>query len=215
MTEEARARDDIARVGRSLFDRGLTHGATGNISVRLSDGRVLVTPTGSSLGNLDPAALSLLSPEMTHLSGDQPTKETPLHAAFYATRAEAGAVVHLHGTHSVALSIMPDIDPEQAVPPLTPYVVMKVGKVALLPFFVPGDPAMGEAVRALQGRRAAVLLAHHGPVVSGRDLSAASEAAEELEATAKLALLVRGLHVRALTFEQISAVAEVHRIAWE
>lgn len=206
MSEAAKAREDIARFAKSIFDRGLTCGASGNISVRLSDGTLLVTPTGSSMGFLDPAQISHLSPDGQHLSGDPPTKEIPLHTALYDTRAGTGAVVHLHPTYSVALSMLPDIDPDNALPPLTPYTIMRLGKVKLLPFFLPGDPAMGDAVRGLAGTRSAVLLANHGPVVAGKELAATVYAMEELEETAKLAILTRGLNATALTETQVAQV---------
>ena len=147
MTEEAKLRELICVLAKSLFDRGLTGGSTGNISARTSDGGLLVSPTGTSFGRLDPARLSRFDPRGTLIEGDNPTKEMPLHSAFYDTSSTAGAVVHLHSCHSVALSMMPDIDEDNFLPPLTPYSIMKLGKVKLLPFFMPGDPAMGEAVR--------------------------------------------------------------------
>lgn len=215
MSEEARLREALCERAASLFARGLTSGASGNLSVRLPDGSLLVTPTGASLGRLDPARLAHLSPEGRLLSGDAPTKEMPLHAAFFETRAGTGAVVHLHATHSVALSMLPDTDPEDALPPLTAYGIMRLGRVKLLPVFLPGDPAMGEAVRGLAGRRSAVLLANHGPVVAGRDLDAAVFAVEELEETAKLALLTRGLGPRRLDPEQVAQVVRRFDVEWE
>ncbi|GAB5463247.1 3-oxo-tetronate 4-phosphate decarboxylase [Hoeflea alexandrii] len=206
MTEEAHLREQICRLAKSMFDRGLTCGSSGNISARLSDGSLLVTPTGQSMGFLDPARISRMGSDLRHLSGDAPTKEIPLHAAFYETRASAGAVVHLHSTHSVALSMLPDVDPDNVLPPLTPYSIMKLGKVKLLPVFMPGDPAMGDAVRGLAGTRSAVLLANHGPVVAAADLEAAVFAMEELEETAKLALLTRGLNPRLLDPDMIAAL---------
>ncbi len=215
MTEEARAREDICRIAKSMFDRGLTCGSSGNISVRLSDGNVLVTPTGSAMGFLDPAQISLLDARMRHVSGDAPTKEVPLHSAFYETRAQTGAVVHLHSTHSVALSMMQDVDADNVIPPLTPYTIMRLGRVKLLPFFLPGDPGMGDAVRGLAGKRSAVLLANHGPVVAGKDLWAAAFATEELEETAKLALLTRGIPINALTASQVDAVVKKFDVDWD
>lgn len=215
MSESAARRQEICRLARSLFDRGLTYGASGNISARLSEGTVLMTPTGVSMGALDPARLSHLTPDMRLLSGDQPTREIPLHAAFYDTRSATGAVVHLHSSHSVALSMLPDTDPDNVLPPLTPYAIMPLGKVQLLPFFLPGDPAMGQAVRGLAGKRSAVLLANHGPVVAGKDLQAAVFAMEELEETAKLALLTRGLGAVGLTPEQVAKVVETFDTDWE
>lgn len=212
---ETRQREQICARAASLFQRGLTGGATGNISSRTEDGGLLVTPTGSSFGALDPARLSRFDARGVHLSGDKPTKEMPLHSAFYETRSQAGAVVHIHSTHSVALSLMPDADEDNFLPPLTPYAIMRLGKVKLLPFFVPGDPAMGDAVRGLAGRRSAVMLAHHGPVVAGKDLEAAVYAMEELEETAKLALLLRGVPARALTEAQIGQVVRKYDVEWD
>lgn len=214
MSEIATAREQIVLTAKSLFDRGMTHGSTGNISVRLSDGSLLVTPTGSSMGSLDPGRISHLSADGTLLSGDRPTKEIPLHTAFYETRRKTGAVVHLHSCHSVALSLLPGIDPENALPPLTAYGIMLLGKVQLLPFFVPGDPAMGDAVRGLAGKRSAVLLANHGPVVAAKDLEAAVNAMEELEATARLALLLRGDLASALSPDQVNRIIEKFDVDW-
>ncbi|MFD1510159.1 3-oxo-tetronate 4-phosphate decarboxylase [Lacimonas salitolerans] len=212
---DAKLREDICFWAASMFNRGLTGGASGNISVRTPDGGLLVTPTGSSMGRLDPARLSRFDADGRHIGGDAPTKEMPLHAAFYETRTGTGAVVHLHSTHSVALSMLPDTDPDNALPPLTPYAVMRVGKVALLPFFLPGDAAMGDALRGLGGKRAAVLLANHGPVVASKDLEAAVFAMEELEETAKLALLLRGHTPRALTQAQIGVLVQKFDLDWD
>lgn len=216
MSEEARLRETICAMARSIFDRGLTGGASGNISARLSDGRLLVTPTGSSLGTLDPGRLSLLDMQGRLISGDAPTKEMPLHSAFYETRgAKSGAIVHLHSTHSVALSMLPETDPDNVLPPLTPYSVMRLGKVKLLPYFRPGDAAIGEAIRGLAGKRSAVLLANHGPVVAAKDLEAALYAMEELEETARLALLTRGRSPRMLTPAQVRDIVDHFNIEWE
>ncbi len=198
----------ICLLAKSLFDRGLTCGASGNISARTSDGGLLVTPTGSSMGFLDPARLARFDDGGRHVGGDRPTKEMPLHEAFYATR-EAGAVVHLHSTYSVALSMLPDVDADDMLPPLTPYSVMRLGAVKLLPYIRPGDPRMGDAVRDLDGAHAAVVLANHGPVVSASTLEDAVYAMEELEETAKLALLTRGLGPRGLTEAQVAELREV------
>ncbi|WP_299669133.1 3-oxo-tetronate 4-phosphate decarboxylase [uncultured Ruegeria sp.] len=206
MSEEAKLREEICVLAKSMFDRGLTCGTSGNISARLSDGTLLITPTGSSMGFLDPARISHLDANLQHMGGDHPTKEIPLHTAFYDTRNGTGAVVHLHSTHSVALSMLPETDPDNVLPPLTPYSIMKLGKVKLLPFFVPGDAAMGDAVRSLAGQRTAVLLANHGPVVAGKDIWTAAFAMEELEETAKLTLLTRGLMPVALSMEEVCAV---------
>lgn len=200
---ETKIREEICRLGRSLFERGLTPGSSGNISVKLDDGGWLVTPTNASLGFLDPARLSRLGPDARLISGDAPTKEVPLHTALYQTRNAACAVVHLHSTYSVALSMLPEIDPRAALPPMTPYYLMKCGHTALVPYYRPGDPAVADAIKGLAGRYSSVLLANHGPVVSGDSLEAAVFAMEELEETAKLYLLLRGLNPRYLTPAQI------------
>ena len=215
MSEESNFREQICMLAKSMYDRGLTAGASGNISVRLSDGRLLVTPTGSCFGRLDPSRLSLLDAAMILIDGDTPTKEMPLHTAFYETRAPTGAVVHLHSSHSVALSTLPDTDQDNMLPALTAYGVMRLGKVKMLPYFMPGDVAMGDAIRGLAGRRSAVVLAHHGPVVAGKDLEAAVYAIEELEETAKLALLTRGLSPTLLDTAQINGLVNKFGVQWD
>ena len=215
MSSEARLRELICLLAKSIFDRGLTGGSTGNISARTDDGGLLVSPTGTSFGRLDPARLSRFDADGKLIDGDAPTKEMPLHTAFYDTRSQAGAVVHLHSCHSVALSMLPDVDPENFLPPLTPYGIMKLGRVKLLPFFLPGDAAMGEAVRGLAGKRSAVMLANHGPVVAGKDVEAACNAVEELEDTARLTLLTRGMNPRMLDETQIRALVTKFDIEWD
>ncbi len=215
MTEESRLRELICILAKSIYDRGLTGGSTGNISARTPDGGLLVSPTGSSFGRLDPGRLSRFDASGTLMDGDKPTKEMPLHSAFYATRQKTGAVVHLHSAHSVALSMLPDVDEDNFLPPLTPYGIMKLGKVKLLPIFRPGDPAMGAAVRGLAGKRSAVMLANHGPVVAGRDVEAACNAIEELEDTARLALLTRGLNPRMLSEAQIRELVTEFDLEWD
>lgn len=201
---ETKLREEICRFGRSLFDRGLTPGASGNISIRLDDGGWLVTPTNASLGNLDPARISRLSKDGVLQSGDKPTKEIPLHAALYETRTTARAVVHLHSVHAVAVSMLPEVDPRAVLPPMTPYCLMRAGWTALVPYFRPGDPAVADAIRGLAGQYSSVLLANHGPVVAGETLEAAVFATEELEETSKLYLLLRGLNPRYLSPQQIA-----------
>lgn len=206
LSEVTRARDEIVAVGRSLFDRGLTAGSTGNISVRLSDGTLLMTPTNACLGTLDPGRLSHLDADCRHVSGDAPTKEAFLHACMYCQRPGAAAVVHLHSTHSVAVSLLADTDPADVLPPLTAYYVMRVGHLPLIPYFAPGDTALALAVRDQAARHHAVLLANHGPVVAGATLRDAQYATEELEETAKLFLILEGRRIRPLTAEQADAL---------
>ena len=205
----------MCALAKSLFDRGLTHGSTGNISARTQDGGLLVSPTGSSFGGLNPARLSRFDASGFHVDGDAPTKEMPLHSAFYDTRSHAGAVVHLHCCHAVAWSMMPDADEDNFLPALTPYAIMLLGRVKLLPFFRPGDPAMGQAVRGLAGKRSAVMLANHGPVVAAKDVEAACNAIEELEATARLSLLMRGHHPRMLNTAQVQDVVRHFNVEWD
>lgn len=204
MTGEERAlRDEICRLAESIFARGLTAGSSGNLSARLPDG-FLATPTNSCLGFLEPARLAKLDPSGAHVAGDPPTKEVPLHMAFYRARPQAGAVVHLHSPHATALSCLADTDPEDAIPPITPYVVMRVGRVPLVPYTRPGSAEVAPLIAARAAGAAAVLLANHGPVVSAKSFRDAVFAAEELEETARLVLLTRGMPVRRLTPEQIA-----------
>lgn len=200
---ENRLREDIAELGRSIYDRGLTHGSTGNISARCEDGWLL-TPTGSNLGKLDPARISKLDWNGKLLSGDPPSKENFLHLAMYRERPQNGAVVHLHATHSVAVSVLADTNPDDALPPLTAYYVMRIGTLPMVPYYAPGDMALAEAVRRLASRHHALLLANHGPVVGGSTLAAAADAIEELEATARLHLLLRGEKIRPLDAAQVA-----------
>jgi 3-dehydro-4-phosphotetronate decarboxylase len=204
---EAKLREEICWFGKSMFDRGLTAGSSGNISARV-DGGWLMTPTNSCLGRLDPATLSKVDEKGAPISGDKPTKEAFLHLSMYAQRPGAGAIVHLHSTHSVAVSVLADIDHENPIPPLTAYYVMKIGRLALVPYYAPGDVTLANAVGEVAGRHRAVLLANHGPIVAGKDLETAVYATEELEETAKLYLLLRGQQTKLLTVEQ---VADLHR----
>ena len=199
---EAQDREAICAIGASIFARGLTAGSSGNISLRSGEGW-LMTPTGSSLGRLDPARLSRLGPDGRLVAGDPPTKESFLHRVMYDERQGTQAVVHLHSTYSVAVSCLAEIDPSDVLPPITAYYVMRVGRLPLVPYFRPGDLALAEAVRGFAGRHHAVLLANHGPVVAGSSLSAAVDAIEELEETAKLYLLLRGAQTRYLTNAQV------------
>ncbi|MDX0439991.1 aldolase [Sinorhizobium medicae] len=209
---DTRLREEICRYGRSLFERGLTPGSSGNISMRLDDGGWLVTPTNASLGFLDPGRISRLDAGGRLVSGDKPTKEIPLHSALYESRGSARAIVHLHSTHAVALTMLPEIDPRAALPPMTPYYLMRAGETALVPYYRPGDPAVADAIRGLAGKYASVLLANHGPVVAGDSLEAAVFATEELEETAKLYLLLRNLNPRYLSPQQVLDLASTFKL---
>lgn len=204
---EAKIRDRIATLARSLFDRRLTFGSTGNISVRLDDGW-LMTPTGTSLGEIDPERISKLDGQGEWVSGDKPTKESFLHMVMYEQRLKANAVVHLHSTHSVAVSCLENIDHDNVLPPITAYYVMRIGRLPLISYFPPGDLDLARAVREMASRYHAVLLANHGPVVAGVSLEDAVYATEELEETAKLFLMLHGAKVRPLTAEQVRVLEE-------
>jgi 3-dehydro-4-phosphotetronate decarboxylase len=199
-TDEQSLRDEICLWGKSMFDRGLTFGSSGNLSARLDDG-FLVTPTNSCLGFLQPSRLSKLDPNGAHISGDKPTKEVPLHIAVYRSRPQAMGIVHLHSTYATAISCLSDVNPEDAIPAITPYVVMRVGRVPVLPNVQPGSPDIESHVHAIAPQHAAFLLANHGPVVSGPSFADAVYAAEELEETAKLLILTDGRNIRYLSRE--------------
>ena len=200
---ENQLREQIAEIGKLLYDRGLAHGSAGNVSAKLPDGSYLLTPTNSCLGRLDPEKISRLDGNGKLLSGDAPSKESFLHLAMYQERASSGAVVHLHSLHAVAVSCLADINPSDVFPPITAYAIMQLGKLALVPYYPPGDQSLAEAVRKLAVKHHAVLLANHGPVVSGTSLEAAVYAAEELEETARLFLLLQGRNYRVLDEAQI------------
>jgi ribulose-5-phosphate 4-epimerase/fuculose-1-phosphate aldolase len=202
--DEQALREELAALAKSLFDRGYSVGTAGNISVRLADGW-LMTPTNSCLGRLDPARISKLAPDWSHVSGDKPSKEVFLHRAVLTARPEAGAVVHLHSTHATAISCLAPEGGDAEVPPLTPYFVMRIGRrLPCVAYYRPGDAAMEPAVFQAAKAARALLLANHGPVVSGRTLAEAVHASEELEEAARLALLLRDVPgVRRLTPAQV------------
>jgi 3-dehydro-4-phosphotetronate decarboxylase len=211
MTDEASARAAMVRFARSLFERGLTPGSSGNMSMRLDDG-YLFTPTNACLGFLDEARLSKLDSLGRHVAGDPPTKELPLHFGFYEARPAARAVVHLHSTYGTLLSCLADVDPHDAIPPITPYVVMRVGRVPVVPYTMPGSADVKPLVLAKAPDHAAILLANHGPVVAGASLEAAVYASEELEETAKLVVLARGMDVRRLNASQVAELEAKFRL---
>lgn len=204
--QEAKIREDICVLAKSLYDRGYGCGSSGNVSVMTDDG-MIVSPTNSCMGRLDPARLSLVGRDGAHLAGDKPSKEAFLHLAMYQERPEMTSVVHLHATHSVAVACLAEIDPEDVLPPITAYYVMRIGKLPLVPYFPPGDMTLANAVRETAKHHHAMLLANHGPVVAGKSLENAVYAAEELEETAKLFLMLRGERTRFLTQAQVADLA--------
>jgi len=200
---ENQLRESLAMFGRSLYERGYAHGSSGNLSVRLPDG-LLVTPTNSCLGRLDPAKVAKLDRAGNHVSGDKPSKEGFLHLAMYEARESAQAIVHLHCTHCVAVSCLKHADASNVLPPITAYHVMRIGRLPLIPYHRPGDRALAEAVRDKAKKHHAVLLANHGPVVAGKSLEDAVYNAEEMEETAKLHLLLTGRETRYLDAARIA-----------
>src|SRR6201991_1739150 len=210
MSSQAKSSEEACCLGRALTRAGAGRCTSGHISAKIADGW-LMTPSTSSLGELDPAQLSKLDTNGKHVGGDPPTKEALLHRSVYDVRPKDGAIVHLHCTHAVAISCL---DPschhnkETTLPPITPYFVMRVGKLPLVPYFKPGDPKLADAIRDYARGHRAVLLANHGPVVAGTSLSAASASIEELEETAKLHLLLQGFKVRLLSDAQVRDVEE-------
>jgi ribulose-5-phosphate 4-epimerase/fuculose-1-phosphate aldolase len=201
------ASEAITELGASIFARGLTPGRTGNLSCRIED-EIVVTPTGVSLGSLDPHQLAIIDLEGRPIRGARPSKEAVMHAALYRARPNAQGVVHLHSTHAVAVSCLADIDERFALPPLTAYFAMRVGCLPLVPYFAPGDPSLSIAVEEMARQHHAMLLANHGSIVVADDLLSAADAAEEIEETARLWLLVRHQRTRPLTDAQFTALVE-------
>jgi ribulose-5-phosphate 4-epimerase/fuculose-1-phosphate aldolase len=203
---EKEARAEIVRYGALLYERRLAHGSAGNLSVRLGDGSILVTPTNSSLGFLTPRQISKVSAEGVLISGDPPSKEAFFHLAVYNERPHAGAIVHLHSTHAVAISCLCHEDTSNVLPPLTAYHVMRVGRLPLVPYYRPGDRKLAEAVRETAKTHHSMLLANHGPIVSAKSLAEAVSIYEELEETAKLFFLVENRPVSLLTCEEVTEI---------
>ncbi|WP_353980424.1 3-oxo-tetronate 4-phosphate decarboxylase [Salinicola endophyticus] len=214
-TSERQLRQRIATLGQRLYARGLSPGTSGNISVRLDEQSWLCTPTNSCMGELEPEAISRLDWEGNHLGGEPPSKEYFFHLAYYRHRPAAQAIVHLHSSYSSAVACLDDLDPHNALPPITPYFVMRIGNLPLLPYRRPGDARLGDDIARYASKHAAVLLANHGPVVTGKTLDATVSAAEELEETAKLYLLLRDKPYRELNRSQIEELKEVFGAEWE
>ncbi|KAA5541758.1 aldolase [Roseiconus nitratireducens] len=204
---ERELREQMVRLARSMFERGLTAGNSGNLSARLPDG-MLITPTNSCLGRLDPDRIAKLDSSGKWVAGDKPSKEAFLHQSMYHCRPAERAIVHLHSTHSVAVSCLADVDPANVLPPITAYYVMRVGSLPLVPYFPPGDRKLAEAIEQAAKSAHAVLLSNHGPLVSAGSLEAAVDAMEELEATAKLYLMLRNERINCLSPDQVRELAE-------
>ena len=200
---------ELCEIAASFYQRGYAFGSTGNLSVRIED-RVWITPTGRSLRNLAPAELALIGLDGAPLNGNRASKEAPFHLAIYREAGErAGAVVHLHPTHAVALACLEEFG---ELPAITPYCLMRVAPLAVVPYYRPGAPelaaAIGEAARA---GHECMLLRNHGLVTAGRTIEEAADRAEELEETAKLHFLLRGERVRVLSPTERDEIARVFR----
>lgn len=201
---ELEQKQQMVALARSLFERGYTVGGAGNLSVRLDENRILVTPTGSSLGRLEADRLSVLDMQGNVLSGDKPSKESVFHLAMYQKNPDCQAIVHLHSTYLTALSCLENLDTENAMRAFTPYYVMRIGKLPVIPYYRPGDINIARELgdRALDGK--AFLLANHGVVVTGENLVDAVDNTEELEETAKLHFILQGQKVRYLTDDEVN-----------
>ncbi len=209
-------REEICRVGRSLFERGLVHSTAGNLSVRLPEGEgFLITPTDACLGFLDPGRLAWVGADGTQRGGERASKTLTLHRRIYAHASGAGCVLHTHSTHLVALSLHGVWRTESILPPITPYQVMKVGRIPLIPYLRPGDPRMADAVQALL-RAAPVRGVMHerlGPTVWAADPASAMALLEELEETARLWLMTEP-RPAPLSPEQLAELASAFGTHW-
>lgn len=201
---DASARDALIAAARHLAAAGLSPGSSGNLSVR-SGSRIIATPTGSALRSV--AASDLAVTPATDADTPRPTKELPLHAAMYAAHPDAQAVIHLHSPYATALACLPPgPDGSAALPPLTPYRVMRLGVVPLVPYAAPGTAELAAGVAAHAPGHPVLLLANHGPIVAAADLDAAIDLAEELETAAQLTLLLRQAPAVPLTDAAIAAL---------
>lgn len=210
---EAKLREEICRIGASLYQRGLTVGTAGNISARLDDG-FLITPTDACLGYLDPAKISKLDANGEQISGDRASKTIRLHRAVYESDAKLRGIVHTHSTHLVALSLMQGVDPNNILAPLTPYHVMKAGKIPLIPYHRPGTPEILDGLRKLVPHVRGVMLQRIGPTFWHDSVANASFSLEEAEETAKLFFLTRGLALPPLTEENIAELKQSFDVKW-
>ncbi|MFW5401157.1 aldolase [Yersinia sp. 1252 StPb PI] len=201
---EQQAREEMVKLGASFFQRGYATGSAGNLSMKLVDGTLLATPTGSCLGELHAERLSKVSLEGEWISGDKPSKEVSFHRAIYLNNPACEAVVHLHCLYLTALSCLQGLDSRNAIKPFTPYVVMRVGDVPVVPYYRPGDARLGEALAKLAPHYRAFLLANHGPVVVGKSLREAADNMEELEETARLIFTLGDRPIRYLTDDEIA-----------
>lgn len=204
MNTEQLAREEMVRLGASFFQRGYATGSAGNISLLLPDGNLLATPTGSCFGELQADRLSKVSLNGEWISGDKPSKEVIFHRALYQNNPACKAVIHLHCTYLTALSCLEGLDMANAIKPFTPYVVMRVGQIPVVPYYRPGDTRLAEELAKLAPNYKAFLLANHGPVVTGENLREAANNTEEMEDAAKLIFTLTNRPIRYLTDDEVA-----------
>jgi ribulose-5-phosphate 4-epimerase/fuculose-1-phosphate aldolase len=205
--------DDLVAAGRKLAGLGLSPGSSGNISVRVGD-TIVMSPTGSDLAALDARQLSVLDFEGNLLSGPKASKEYPFHRAMYRRNAETGAIVHLHSTYAVGVSCLEPWSAMSAIPPITPYFVMRVGQTPLIPYAAPGDSSQAGVIENLAFPFGAVLLQNHGSITSGSTMAAAVDAAIELEEACKILLLLGTKPARYLTHGEAFTLAATYSSPW-
>jgi len=201
---EHQLRQQMVLLARSMFERGYATGGAGNLSLKLPNGHFLATPTGSSFGRLIADELSVIDIDGNHISGKKPSKEAAFHLAIYRNNQDCNAIVHLHSTYLTAMSCMEGLDKDNAIRAFTPYFVMRIGELPVIPYLRPGDPKIADELTKRAGDYRAFLLANHGPVITGTSLVDAVDNAEELEETAKLAFLLKDKKIRYLTDQEVS-----------
>lgn len=213
-TELHQAAQTLCAAGRRAVDLGLSPGTSGNISVRAGE-TTLASPTGIGLGDLDPDGLTVLDAAGAHIGGPRPSKEYPLHRAMYGKAPEERAVVHLHSTHASAASCLPAWSSASALPPITPYLVMRVGQAPLVPFAAPGSDRLAQNLAGLPGRFRAALLANHGSIVAGSDAGTALNAAIEIEEAARIYVLLNGREFSVLAPDEVRELTERYGTTWD
>lgn len=209
-----KAAEELCAVGRRAVESGLSPGSSGNVSVRVDD-RILMSPTGVSLGDLGPRELSVLDERGRHLEGPPPSKEFPLHLAMYDRVEGSGAVLHLHSPHATAASCLPAWSTNSALPPISPYLVMRVGQVPLVPYAAPGSDRLAENVAVLPGRFSAALLANHGSLVAADDATGALDGAVELEEASRIVVALQGREFSALSPDDVRELTLRYGTTWD
>jgi ribulose-5-phosphate 4-epimerase/fuculose-1-phosphate aldolase len=205
---------ELVRWAHRLASLGLSPGSSGNVSARFGD-RILISSTGSFLGTLETNELSVLDLNGTHLDGPGPSKEVPLHLAFYRRSTDIRAVVHLHAPHSVVRASMRPWSEASALPPISPYLVMQVGQVPLVRYHAPGSAELAAEITALTVRCNAVLLANHGLVCSGKSIAEACQRSLEVEESARILNIAGTLPLQIIGREQVAELSTKYRSPWD